>query len=171
MWRIIRVYENYSRIIWSSLNNLWASSKRVFVFPDNLNWHSKRTNALLTLFYNHHHHHYRHTAAWVRANTSRQQWNNSIWHETFDITRALLFVFTLVHFTFRVNDERAAKVCANEEEVLQVSICEGANEYAANCLADFDLGQIGSFFKSKEYSIFSNVAQLRTIRDNREIVL
>ncbi len=106
-------------------------NNRVFVFPENQNWHSQRTYAHLTLFYNHHHHH--HTAAWVRTNTSRQQWNNSILYETFGVTRALLFVSALVHFTFRVNDERDAKVCANEEEVFQVSICEGANEYAAVC--------------------------------------
>ena len=28
----------------------------------------------------------------------------TIWYETFGVTRALLFVSTLVHFTFRVND-------------------------------------------------------------------
>ena len=43
---------------------LWASSKRVFVCPENQNWNSQRTCALLTLF-NNHHHHLHHTAAWV----------------------------------------------------------------------------------------------------------
>ncbi len=43
---------------------LWASSKRVFVCPENQNWNSQRTCALLTLFNNHHHHHH-HTATWV----------------------------------------------------------------------------------------------------------
>jgi len=33
------------------------------------------------------------------------QGNDSIWYETFGITRPLLVVSTLVHFTFRVNDK------------------------------------------------------------------
>ncbi len=53
-----------SRIILlsSSFNLLSIIKKSVYV-PENLNWHSQRTYALLTLFYNHHHHH--HIAAWV----------------------------------------------------------------------------------------------------------
>jgi hypothetical protein len=43
----------------------------------------------------------------------------------FGITRPLLFVSALVHFTFRVNDEQDAKEYANEEEVFKCPFVRG----------------------------------------------
>ncbi len=58
---------------------------KVFVFPVNLNWHSQRTYALLTLFNNHHHHL---TAAWLPfIHVSSQRWGH--WHWGWNYTKPL----------------------------------------------------------------------------------
>jgi hypothetical protein len=99
------------------------------------------------------------------------QGNNSIWHETFGITRALLFVSALVHFTFRVNDEQDAKVCANEEEVLQVSICDRANEYAAICWLTLIWVKLVPFLNQNKAQYSRMTPNNTGPYDHREIVL
>jgi hypothetical protein len=149
LWRII---------LWSSLNLFEHHQKEYLcnLCPENLNWHSQRTYAHLTLFNNHHHHHYHHTATWVRANTSRQQWNNSIWNEK--LWHHTSAPFRICVGPFHVSSQRWAscKSVCQLRRGLQVSICEGAHEYAAICWLTLIWVKLVPF-KLKENPIFSRM--------------
>ncbi len=94
-WQMGIVSTSCGGLYFCRVSTLWASSTECLrSLSPRIKLTLTENIRLLTHFNNHNHH----TAAWVPIRQG--QGNNSIWHH-----KCAYFVSTLVHFTFRVNDE------------------------------------------------------------------